>query len=86
MCSTETNCVNYDTCKECDYYELLNNEQDIEVQYQGEYMKQYSWAEVTAAELQKRKIQTSEMSVVNPYLYFSSATFLTYSFDSAILC
>ena len=22
MCSTETNCVNYDTCKECDYYEL----------------------------------------------------------------
>ncbi len=42
---------------QCDYYELLNNEQDIEVQYQGEYMKQYSWAEVTAAELQKRKAQ-----------------------------
>lgn len=40
---------------QCDYFDFLDNEHNVEVQYQGEYMKQYSWAEVTAAELQKRK-------------------------------
>ena len=37
---------------ECDYYLFLNCEQGETIRYRGEYMKQYSWAENTAAQLE----------------------------------
>lgn len=36
---------------DCDYYRLLDGEPGAEEAYGGEYMKQYSWAEETAARL-----------------------------------
>lgn len=39
---------------ECDYYQFLNHEQGEVIQYRGEYMKQYSWAENTVAQLESK--------------------------------
>lgn len=36
---------------DCDYYRLLEGEPDAFASYNGEYMRQYSWAEETAARL-----------------------------------
>ncbi len=36
---------------ECDYYEMLNMNIAVLNQYTGEYMSQYSWAEITVATL-----------------------------------
>lgn len=39
---------------DCDYYNWRSGSDDPADQYRGEYMAQYSWAEVTQATLQKR--------------------------------
>lgn len=36
---------------DCDYYRMLDGDVDALNAYNGEYMKQYSWAEMTAGEL-----------------------------------
>ena len=36
---------------DCDYYRMLDGDVDALNSYNGEYMKQYSWAEMTAGEL-----------------------------------
>ena len=36
---------------ECDYYKFLEKDKAAIYSYRGEYMKQYSWAEMTAGEL-----------------------------------
>lgn len=38
----------------CDYYRLLDGDEKAAQSFDGEYMKQYSWAEETAARLQFR--------------------------------
>lgn len=40
--------LNTDRVK-CDYYDMLNGDKAIEGSYMGEYISQYSWAEVTHA-------------------------------------
>ncbi len=35
----------------CDYYDFLRNDKDAVNQFRGEYMAQYSWAEMTAVSL-----------------------------------
>ncbi len=37
---------------DCDYYRLLDGDAEAAGDYHREYMKQYSWAEQTAARLQ----------------------------------
>lgn len=39
---------------ECDYYKFLNHEVAAINSYHGEYMKQYSWAEMTTGALQQQ--------------------------------
>jgi len=36
---------------DCDYYRMLAGDADAMMAFQGEYMRQYSWAEVTTAKL-----------------------------------
>lgn len=36
---------------DCDVYRLLDGDKSVEVQYRGEYMSNYSWAEMTAGYL-----------------------------------
>ena len=36
---------------DCDYYRMLDGDMDYLNSYRGEYMKQYSWAELTSASL-----------------------------------
>ena len=36
---------------DCDYYRMLNGDMDAVNAYRGEYMSQYSWAELTAGQL-----------------------------------
>lgn len=38
-------------CLDCDYYRFLRGDPDAVNAYRGEYMLQYSWAEMTAAQL-----------------------------------
>ena len=40
---------------ECDYYKYLERDAAAVNSYKGEYMSQYSWAEMTLAELEKNK-------------------------------
>ena len=40
---------------ECDFYKYLNNDIETINAYMGEYMSQYSWAELTHAYLEKNK-------------------------------
>lgn len=40
---------------DCDYYRMLDGDVDALNSFNGEYMKQYSWAEMTAAELYFRE-------------------------------
>ena len=37
----------------CDWYEYLVNKENSELNYKGEFMKQYSWAEVENGNLSK---------------------------------
>ena len=39
---------------ECDYYKFLHHDAAAVNSYQGEYMKQYSWAEMTTGALENR--------------------------------
>ena len=39
---------------ECDYYDYLNGKEELPKLYHGEYMAQYSWAEVTTAFLLRK--------------------------------
>ena len=49
---------------DCDYYDYLNGKVPLEKLYHGEYMSQYSFAEVTNAELfAKSKKQTAHSSL-----------------------
>lgn len=41
---------------ECDYYKYLERDAAAVNSYKGEYMSQYSWAEMTLAELEKNRI------------------------------
>ena len=43
-------CVNMNMI-DCDYYRYLDGDAGMRERFQGEYMKQYSWAEVTLAKL-----------------------------------
>ena len=36
---------------DCDYYHMLEGDMDAVNAYRGEYMVQYSWAELTAGQL-----------------------------------
>ena len=36
---------------DCDYYRMLDGDVDALNSFNGDYMKQYSWAEMTAGEL-----------------------------------
>lgn len=48
----EHNCLSVDVEKiDCDYYRLLNGDQTAIHMFTGEFMSQYSWAELTAAAL-----------------------------------
>ena len=38
-------------CEECDYYDYLNEKEELSKLYHGEYMAQYSFAEFTNAHL-----------------------------------
>ena len=40
---------------DCDYYRMRDGDPDAINAYQGEYMRQYSWAELTAAKLHFRR-------------------------------
>ena len=40
---------------DCDYFRMLDGDVDALNSFNGEYMKQYSWAEMTAAELYFRE-------------------------------
>ncbi|MCH5273512.1 MAG: response regulator [Lachnospiraceae bacterium] len=40
---------------ECDYYKFLEHDAEAVSSYNGEYMKQYSWAEITAGELKMKE-------------------------------
>ena len=40
---------------DCDYYRMLEGDMDAVNAFRGEYMAQYSWAEITSAELYFRK-------------------------------
>ena len=40
---------------DCDYYRMLNGDMDAVNAYRGEYMVQYSWAELTAGRLEWEK-------------------------------
>lgn len=42
-------------CVSCDYYDFINWDSRAVNAYQGEYMANYSWAEFTAGELNRRK-------------------------------
>ena len=37
---------------DCDYYRMLEGDMDAVNAYHGEYMKEYSWAELTNARLE----------------------------------
>ena len=37
---------------DCDYYRMLEGDMDALNAYHGEYMKEYSWAEITNARLE----------------------------------
>lgn len=51
------NAISVDPTKaECDYFDFLNGVPGADGAYRGEYMKQYSWAELTAAALGKQQI------------------------------
>ena len=41
---------------ECDFYNYLKNDSMAINSYMGEYMNQYSWAELTHAYLEKKKL------------------------------
>ena len=38
-------------CLDCDYYRMLEGDMDAVNAYRGEYMTDYSWAELTAGTL-----------------------------------
>ncbi|MCR4674627.1 MAG: response regulator [Lachnospiraceae bacterium] len=38
---------------DCDYFSFLNNDNNVQVNYMGEYMNQYSWAEYTNGALEE---------------------------------
>ena len=40
---------------DCDYYRMLDGDMDALNSYRGEYMTEYSWAELTNANLYFRK-------------------------------
>ena len=40
---------------DCDYYRMLEGDMDALNSYRGEYMTEYSWAELTNANLYFRK-------------------------------
>lgn len=46
---------------DCDYYRMLNGDMDAVNRFQGEYMAQYSWAELTKGELYFRNGQLSAL-------------------------
>ena len=49
------NCLSVDvTGLECDYYRLLEGDSVARGQYSGEYMSNYSWAEMTAGFLSQK--------------------------------
>lgn len=49
------NCLSVDVSGlECDFYKLLAGDKDAKVQYHGEYMSNYSWAELTAGFLMQK--------------------------------
>ena len=39
---------------DCDYYKLLQGDEDASLKFTGEFMYQYSWAEPTAAWIQNK--------------------------------
>lgn len=43
-------CINT-SCVDCDVYRLMDGDKSIMTQYRGEYMSNYSWAEITAGYL-----------------------------------
>ena len=40
---------------DCDYYRMLEGDMDAVNSYRGEYMLEYSWAEITNADLRFRR-------------------------------
>ena len=40
---------------DCDYYRMLEGDMDAVNSYRGEYMMEYSWAEITNADLRFRR-------------------------------
>ncbi|MBQ8247341.1 MAG: hypothetical protein IJZ42_09430 [Lachnospiraceae bacterium] len=49
------NCLSVDvTAVECDFYALLAGDRNAFAQYNGEYMSNYSWAEMTAGYLSQK--------------------------------
>ena len=43
---------------ECDYYHYLQGDTAVINQFHGEYMRQYSWAEMTIAALERSRLQS----------------------------
>ena len=55
----ERNRISIDKTKiKCDYYDFLNKDAGTIKSYDGKYMTNYSWAEITAGELLSRKNKT----------------------------
>ena len=49
------NCLSVDVSQlECDFYKLLEGDRSAKTQYHGEYMSNYSWAELTAGFLAQK--------------------------------
>ena len=47
---------------DCDYYRMLAGDMDAVNRFRGEYMAQYSWAELTKGELYFRNTPLSNLS------------------------
>ncbi len=46
---------------DCDYYRMLNGDMDAVNAFRGEYMAQYSWAELTKGDLYFRNVNLEQM-------------------------
>ncbi len=61
------NCLSVDVSRlECDFYKLLDGDEKVVGCYNGEYMSNYSWAEMTAGYLEQRYGHNSQRDRKGP--------------------
>lgn len=55
------NCYSVDTSRfACDYYDLMSGSQDVAHLYNGEFMRQYSWGELTIPLIERKVASLNE--------------------------